>query len=350
VARRLLQSLVFGQEAIFAMTVAAVIPHWNRRALLANLLENLKRQTRPFEEVIVVDNGSTDGSAEMAEQAGARVLRLGSNLGFAAAVNRGIEGVIQGIDDAHADWIAILNNDVILEPEWLETMLKALPPASGQEVAWFGCGKILRADDESIVDATFDEVSRAACAWRCGSGRPDAPVWNQPRTIHMAPMTAALFQTRLFKEAGMLDEAFESYLEDVDFGLRCAYMGRTGAYVPGAVARHVGSATLGAWNKDTVRRIARNQVLLAKKHFRGMAVWRIVAGQLLWGLVACRHGRGISYLRGKLQGFLAKTATAPYGHGWEGRLLEESERRIFDLQRETGFDLYWRAYFWLSRR
>ncbi len=98
------------------MTVAAVIPHWNRRELLANLLESLGRQTRPFDEVIVVDNGSTDGSAEMAEQAGARVLRLGSNLGFAAAVNRGIEAT-------QADWIAILNNDVTLAPTWLETML-----------------------------------------------------------------------------------------------------------------------------------------------------------------------------------------------------------------------------------
>jgi len=333
------------------MTVAAVIPHWNRRALLAHLLENLKRQTRPFDEVIVADNGSTDGSAEMAERAGAKVLRLGSNLGFAAAVNKGIEA-------AQAEWIAILNNDVTLEPEWLETLLES----AAKDGVWFACGKILRADDPGVIDATFDEVSRAACAWRCGAGRLDAPVWNQARTIHMAPMTAALFRSSLFHEVGMLDESFESYLEDVDFGLRCAGMGRAGAYVPRAVARHIGSGTLGAWNKDTVRRIARNQVLLAKKHFRGMAVWRIVAGQLLWGLVACRHGRGLSYLRGKLQGFFAKPATAPFGRGPEGRFLDESERRFLeeseqrifelqtDLQTQTGFDRYWRAYFWLSRR
>ena len=322
------------------MKVAAVIPHWNRRGLLAGLLENLKRQTRAFDEVIVVDNGSTDGSAEMAEQAGATVLRLGSNLGFAAAVNRGIGA-------ARADWIAILNNDVTLDAAWLEKMLEAV-----KEDVWFACGKILRADDESMIDGTFDEVSRAACAWRCGSGRRDSPVWNQPRTILMAPMTAALFRNSLFQEVGLLDEAFESYLEDVDFGLRCAFQGRSGAYAPGAVARHIGSATLGEWNKDTVRRIARNQVFLAKKHFRGMAAWRILAGQLLWGLVACRHGRGLSYLRGKLQGLLARP---------EGRapiaapaiiksVLEESERRLFELQREAGFDRYWRAYFWLSRR
>jgi len=288
------------------------------------------------------------------------VLRLGSNFGFAAAVNRGIAAVNQGA--AGTDWIAILNNDVTLEPTWLETMLLTLATAGGRENLWFACGKILRADDPSIIDATFDEVSRAACAWRCGSGRPDSPVWNQPRTIRIAPMTAALFRSSLFKEVGLLDESLESYLEDVDFGLRCAFMGKTGAYVPAAVARHIGSATSGEWNKDTVRRIARNQVLLAKKHLRGLAVWRIVAGQLLWGLVACRHGRGLSYTRGKLQGLFSKPESKAQTVvlATVNSVLEESERRIFDLQRgdlqrgelqrKTGFDLYWRAYFWLSRQ
>jgi hypothetical protein len=122
--------------------------------------------------------------------------------------------------------------------------------------------------------------------------------------------------------------------------------------VPRAVAHHIGSATLGEWNKDTVRRIARNQVLLAKKHFHGMAVWRIVAGQLLWGMVAVRHGRGLSYLRGKLQGLSAKAeGRAPIAAPATIKsVLEESEQRLFELQRQTGFDRYWRAYFWLSRR
>jgi hypothetical protein len=329
------------------MKVVAVIPHWNRRELLAKLLENLRRQTRTFDEVLVVDNGSTDGSAEMAEQQGARVLRLGSNLGFAAAVNRGIEIVSQTA--AELDWIAILNNDVTLDADWLEAALAA---AGGSEDLWFACGKVLRADDPSRIDATFDEISRAACAWRCGSGRPDGPIWNQLQTIRIAPMTAALFRASLFQEVGLLDESFESYLEDVDFGLRCAFAGRKGAYVPQAVAHHIGSATLGEWNKDTVRRIARNQVLLAKKHFHGMAVWRIVAGQLLWGLVACRRRRGISYLGGKLQGLKSR----PEGKvqfvalATVNSVLEESERHILELQEKTGFDRYWRAYFWLSRR
>jgi GT2 family glycosyltransferase len=321
------------------MKVTAVIPHWNRRELLGKLLESMGRQTRPFDEVIVADNGSTDGSAEMAEGAGAKVVRLGSNLGFAAAVNRGIAAT-------DSDWIAILNNDVTLEPEWLEALLAA----ADREGVWFACGKVLRASNPCIIDATFDEISRAACAWRCGSGRADAPVWNQARTIRMAPMTAALFRSGLFSEIGALDESFESYLEDVDFGLRCAFAARAGVYVPRAVSYHVGSATMGEWNRDTVRHIARNQVLLAKKHFRGMPVLRIVAGQLLWGLIALRYGRGFSYSLGKTQGLLAK----PEGQGSSPAnaksILEDSERQIFDLQARDGFDRYWRAYFWMSRR
>src|SRR4051794_14205934 len=100
------------------MTVAAVIPHWNRKDLLATLLENLGRQTRPFDEIIVVDNGSSDGSADTAEAKGARVVRLETNLGFAPAVNRGIAST-------RCEWIAILNNDVTLDPRWLEVLVNA---------------------------------------------------------------------------------------------------------------------------------------------------------------------------------------------------------------------------------
>src|SRR5690242_3972379 len=108
------------------MKVAAVVPHWNRRDLLQTLLANLADQTRKFDEIIVVDNGSTDDSADVAERAGAKVIRLEQNLGFAAAVNRGIEST-------KADWVAILNNDVTLAPDWLERLLAA----TEKEQAWF---------------------------------------------------------------------------------------------------------------------------------------------------------------------------------------------------------------------
>jgi len=324
--------------------VAAVIPTWNRRDLLDTLLKSLAAQTRPFDQIIVVDNGSADDSADLAERAGAKVLRLGRNLGFAPAVNR-------GIDAAEADWVAVLNNDVTLEPDWLAQLLE---PAALEDT-WFATGKILQAGNPHLMDGAFDELSRGACASRCGAGKPDGPAWNQARRIRLAPMTAAIFKRQLFRDLGGLDETFGSYMEDVDFGLRCALAGREGWYVPSAVAYHRGSATLGEWNKDTVWRIARNQVLLSAKHFHGQPRWPIVAGQLLWGLLALRHGSGTAFIRGKFAGMrearrVKRASTSEYTTRELARVLQASEANILALARETGFDSYWRAYFWLSRR
>ena len=331
------------------MKVAAVVPHWNRRDLLQALLANLGQQTRAFDEILVVDNGSADGSAAVAERSGARVVRLDRNLGFAAAVNRGIEAT-------KADWIAILNNDVTLAPDWLATLLSAIEKAAAEkEDAWFASGKTLMAGDLSRIDGTFDAISRGACAYRCGSGQPDGPIWNQPRRIRMAPMTAGLFQRRLFEEIGLLDEAFESYLEDVDFGIRCAIHDRWGIYAPAAVAYHQGSSTWGQWNKYSVRLIARNQLLLTAKYFGGLSRWPIVAGQLLWGILALCHGCAGAYLQGKMAGMRVARSIPSQGLA-SGNIeavsnieafVRESEQTILEIQGQTGFDRYWRAYFWL---
>src|SRR3982750_100270 len=212
------------------MQVSIVIPNWNGGAMLARCLHSIKNQTYAISEILVVDNKSSDGSDTQAEHAGARVIRLNRNYGFAKAVNRGIE-------ECRTDLTAVLNNDVTLEPGWLASLVDAFQNLT----VWFSSGKILSATNPAIIDATFDAVCRGGCAWRCGAGRPDAAIWNEPRTIALAPFTAAVFRTELFQRIGMLDERFESYLEDVDFGIRCASQGYTGAYVPAAVAHHVGS-------------------------------------------------------------------------------------------------------------
>ena len=328
-------------------TVAAIVPHWNRRDLLPSLFESLGKQQRLFDEVIVADNGSTDDSAALAESLGARVLRLGQNVGFAAAVNRGIEA-------ARTEWIAILNNDVTLDPGWLAQILDSATtsrPTSSSKLA-FATGKTLNASNPTLLDGTYDEISRGAGALRCGAGKPDSPVWNEERTIRFAPMTAALFRRDLFTDVGGLDESFGSYLEDVDFGIRCAALGKSGLYVPAAVAYHRGSSTLGRWSSDTVWRISRNQVLLAAKHFQGQPTLPVLAGQLLWGLVAVRHGAGLAFLRGKIAGLIGRRnreKSAGAAPQVLSAIFEASEREILAIQRKTGFDRYWRAYFWLAR-
>jgi GT2 family glycosyltransferase len=323
------------------MTVSVVIPNWNGRQRLENLLKQLPAQTSPISEIVVVDNGSQDGSVEAAERLGARVIRFESNRGFSVAVNR-------GVNECHSDLVAILNNDVELQPTWLATLVTHIE----QPGVWFATGKLLHASDRSMIDGAFDAVCRGACAWRCGQGRADGPAWNRPREIRFPPFTALLMKTEVFRLLGGLDERLESYLEDVDFGFRSASKGYTGRYAPEAVAFHTGSATLGRWNAQTVRQIARNQVLLVAKHYPNGFVWKygwpIALSQLLWGIVALRHGAGLAYLRGKIEGLWMFRQLRGSGDNAVGALLLESERQIYDLQRETGFDWYWRIYFALS--
>jgi GT2 family glycosyltransferase len=329
-----------------AASVRIVIPTWNRAKLLAETLESLKRQTYPMDGVIVVDNGSQDDSVQVATEAGTQVISLGVNAGFAAAVNRGIR------EAGTAEYIGVVNNDVSLTPDWLACLAKKLD-SSG---VWFVTGKLLDAQARTTIDGSFDGLCRGGCAWRCGHGREDGPLWNQSRSIQLAPWTATLFRAKLFERVGLLDERFGSYLEDVDFGLRCAAAGCSGGYIPEAVAYHRGSATLGRWHPDTVRKIARNQLLLVAKHYPPNWVlrygWPIFIAQTLWGFVALRHGALLSYLAGKVDGLreFRKVRGRRGAHfaGTFSTILEKSEREIHDIQKVTGFDLYWRLYFALT--
>jgi GT2 family glycosyltransferase len=316
---------------------------WNGRELLERLLASLEAQTEAATELLVVDNGSTDGAPELARARGARVIPMGRNAGFAAAVNRGIR-------ESRGEWIAVLNSDVELAPDYFAKLLAACSAD-----AWFATGKILAAGSDNRIDATFDALCRGGVAWRVGNGRADGPVFSPARAIWSAPWTAALFRAELFQRVGLLEESFESYLEDVDFGLRCAARGFAGRYVPEALAWHRGSATLGRWHPETVRRTARNQVLLLARHYpRRLLVrwsWPIFVAQFLWGAVAIRHGAGFAWLRGKWQGL--RGFFAARGQALDAQVLESvlstNERLIRSIQVFTGFDIFWKLYFLLTR-
>jgi GT2 family glycosyltransferase len=321
--------------------VAVVIPNWNGSALLANLLGRLRQQTYPIDRILVVDNGSTDQSLSLSKTFGAETIELGKNTGFSHAVNCGIRATV-------SNWIAVINNDVEPEPDWLAKLVAK----AEVDNAWFATGKLLDSTRRDRIDGTFDAICRGACAWRCGHGRPDSPLWNQPREIGFAPFTAALFRWELFQEVGLLDEDFESYLEDIDFGIRCATAGCQGVYVPEAVAYHKGSATLGRWHPETVRRISRNQLLLIAKHYPRKWIlrygWPVFVAQGLWGFVALRHGAAVAYLHGKSEGMRRFRTARGKSPANLPAIVERSEREIRDLQRLTGGDLYWKLYFALT--
>src|ERR1700704_4091349 len=98
-------------------SVTVIIPTWNRRDLIEKILNQLRVQTAAIERIIVVDNGSSDDTAQVAAALGASVILLDRNAGFSSAVNRGIEATT-------SDWLAILNNDVEVTPNWLESLLE----------------------------------------------------------------------------------------------------------------------------------------------------------------------------------------------------------------------------------
>lgn len=321
-------------------TVSAIIPTWNRAVLVEYILTNLAEQTRPPDEVIIVDNGSRDETLAVANRLGARAVAFPENRGFAAAVNAGIE-------HSTGEWILILNNDVRLERDWIERLLAS----AQQESAAFAVGKLLQQDNQETLDGSWDLVSRAAYAWRCGWGRRDGGVWNTRRKIRLAPMTAVLFHRRVFDTLGLLETRFESYYEDVDFGVRCALAGFEGIYEPEAVALHSGKVTLGKNAARVMYLSARNQVLLLAKHYPARTLlrfaWPIFVGQTLSLATTAKHGHLLAGLRGKAEGLLRwrtfRSNVQP------AKLIEaamsESESEIRALQKRIGFDIYWRLYF-----
>jgi GT2 family glycosyltransferase len=304
---------------------------------------------RPLDEIIVVDNGSTDNTADVVDEHNATLVRFPVNRGFAEAVN-------EGIRHAAGEWVFILNNDVLLDPAFVGTLLAA----AEEEGADFAAGKILQRDPPGVLDGSWDLVSRGAYAWRCGYGRQDGGVWSQRRKISLAPMTAALFRRDIFDRIGWLETRFESYYEDVDFGVRCAVAGLKGIYEPAAVCFHLGKATYGKRAARVYFLSARNQVLLLAKHYRRETLrrfaWAIFVGQMLALFAATKQGHPIAALRGKWQA-LQQWGTFRKGMAEDGSgaaqaleaAVSESEREILELQKQTGFDIYWRLYFSLVR-
>ncbi|HVW85402.1 MAG TPA: glycosyltransferase [Bryobacteraceae bacterium] len=318
-------------------SITAVIPVHNRADLLRDLLRTVRAQSIAFEEVIVIDNGSSDSAPQLARAEGCTVIEMGENAGFARAVNRGWRA-------ATTEWVAILNSDVGLDDRWTERLL------AGAGAAAFATGLILDAAGHRTgtkrIDGSYDLVSRGACAWRAGHGEP-AEGASVPVPIAVAPATACIFRRDVLARLNGFDEQFGSYLEDVDLGLRCLREGLTGVFVPDAVAWHHGSATLGRWNPRVVRLISRNQLMLVARHYdRALfwsCIWPILTGQVLWGLVAMRHGAAAAWVAGKWDAIRNFRLEAPASPRLR-EFLAASEREI----RTRARDPYWKWYFRLT--
>ena len=246
--------------------VSVIIPHWNRRELLRSCLGSLRAQTLADCEIIVVDNGSTDGSAEMllADFPNVVLIRNAENRGFCAAIN-------QGIRQARGRYVALLNNDAEAEPAWLAELVRGAESAADVGMC---ASKILRYDQRDVIDKAGHLIYPDGQNRGRGSGHTDHGQFDQQEEILLPDGCAALYDRRVFETAGLFDEDFFAYADDAEMGLRARFAGWRCLYIPRAVVYHRHASTLGRFSAERLVLVERNRMWLAAKIFPWTLLWR----------------------------------------------------------------------------
>lgn len=243
----------------------------------------MERQTFRDFEVIVVDNGSIDGSVEFVEEnyPDIRVIRLERNKGFSVAVNIGIR-------EAKGEYVALLNNDTEAHPRWLEELVKAL---DRYHEAGFCASKMINFYDRSLIDRAGDCFTIYGLALKRGVDEHDGPEFNREEYVFGACAGAAIYRRSLFEDIGFFDEDFFAYLEDVDLSFRAQLYGYKCLYVPSAVVYHMAGVTSRTfqtrWKRLGVN--IKNNLFVVIKNMPGRLILKyfpliISAYALLWGL------------------------------------------------------------------
>jgi GT2 family glycosyltransferase len=248
-----------------------VIVNANSGRLLDTTLEHLARQTTPPTRTVVVDNASTDGSAERVERLfpDIELIRMERNIGFAAANNVAARVV------ADCELIALLNPDAFAEPSWLEALLAAAAEAPAHSSF---ASRLMVASSDGVLDGTGDVYHVSGLAWRRDHGRPLADAGQAPAGEIFSPCAAAaLYRRDAFLAAGGFDESYFCYLEDVDLGFRMRLKGELSLYVPTSVVHHVGSSTAGRESDFQIYHSQRNMVWTFVKNMPGSLLWRHLA-------------------------------------------------------------------------
>ena len=281
--------------------VTIIIPTWNGRALLQSCLDALSRQTEQDFAIVVVDNGSSDGTIEWLGQHHPQVHVIANleNRGFAAPVN-------QGIHNSASPYVAVLNNDTEPEPGWLAALLAA---AESQPYAGMVASKMLFADRPEIINSTGICVDLAGIAWDRRGGELDRVDEIQVVEIFGPCGGAALYRRQMLDEIGLFDEAYFAYLEDVDLAWRGRACGWRCLYAPQARVLHRHSATGVEGSPFKRYQLGRNKVRLLAKNYPFCELWwgvlLVVVYDLLavaYALVARRDGHA---LRGRIAGLAA---------------------------------------------
>ncbi len=277
--------------------VSVIIVNWNGRTWLETCLPALAAQTFQDFEVVVVDNGSTDGSVDWlkTEWPQVKVLPQSENLGFAAGNNRGIRSTA-------SPYIITLNNDTRVDAEFLAAMVTAVEtsdlPKTGMVAA-----KIVRWQQPDLLDSAGIEVDWAGIAWNRGWNQAAATA-NQATEVFGPSAAAALYTREMLAEIGLFDEDFFCYYEDVDLAWRGQRAGYACLYAPQARVEHWHSATAVTVPAFKTTMLGRNKAWTIVKNYHWPTfMWAlpiIIVYDLAASLKSLWQTHSLAALRGRL--------------------------------------------------
>jgi len=278
------------------MQVSIIILNWNGRRYLQDCLQAVFAQTTRDFEVMLVDNGSTDGSTDLVRThfPGVRLIENTHNRGFAAANNQAIRATT-------SEFVATLNNDTQVEPGWLEALVNAMEAAPHVGMC---ASKMLFADPPHLINSAGIALDRAAIAWDRMGGQPDTPEDPSPQPVFGACAGAALYRRSMLDQIGLFDEDFFAYMEDVDLAWRAQLAGWEARYVPQARVYHHHSATAQEGSPFKRRLLGRNKVWLAVKNYPTPALYQYLPAILAYDGIAVGYTllvqRDLNPLKGRL--------------------------------------------------
>ncbi len=311
-----------------------VIPNYNGIQYMETCLASLGEEPA---QVIVVDNGSTDGSRELVQQKfpGIRLIALDKNYGFCKAVNRGMEA-------SKTTYVILLNNDTAVEPGFVRALETAM---DNDGHAFSGAAQMVNMSRPELIDDAGDYYCALGWAFAAGKDKPRVN-YAAPREIFSACGGACIYRRKVLERIGMLDENHFAYLEDVDLGYRARIYGYRNLYVPDAVVYHAGSASSGSrYNSFKAELTARNSVYLVYKNMPSAQLLLnlpfLMAGFLVKQLFFLKKGLGRSWCKGIAEGFRLCRSSGGRERRvrFRGRLLPAYIRIQWELWRNIWYRL-----------
>lgn len=280
-----------------AAKVTVVIPNYNGLKFMEPCFKALEMQICRDFEILVVDNGSGDGSVEWLKEHEIPSIFLETNTGFSGAVNVGIRA-------SKTPYVILLNNDTEPDCHYIGEMIKAIERSPK---IFSVSSKMIQLYDHSKMDDAGDMYTLMGWAFQRGVGRPSGG-YNHVCRVFSACAGAAIYRREVFKTIGYFDEMHFAYLEDIDVGYRARIFGYENWYVPAALVYHVGSGTSGSrYNQFKTRYSSRNNIYLIYKNMPVLQIILnlpfLVPGFGMKILFFSQKGMGREYVAGIKNGF-----------------------------------------------